>query len=128
MVFAHQIRGVVSNYLANKLDAKEFLVQFSSLSYNIRKIGDAEAIRLADKIESLLIDARAGCVAEPQMRSMLRDMVYAGAVNSFNMPSSFTTFVNQFSIEEIAFRGNSGASDTLPGVVFGPALILPASR
>lgn len=126
MVFAHQIRGTVSNYLANVIDAKAFLLQFSSLSYNIRKRGDAEAIRLADKIESLLVDARSGCIAELQLRSILRELIYANVVNSFNLPPSFACSVNQISMGETAFLRSPATSDTLRGVVFGPAMPLPS--
>lgn len=124
MVYAHQIREVVAEYLSKNLDASGFLSKFSALSYNIRKEGEAEAIRLADQIESCLIDLRAGCIKELQLRSILSDLTYSNAANIFYMPVSFPGTVNQYSVLEKAFPGHPAPSDTSRGVEFGLPTVL----
>jgi hypothetical protein len=126
MVYAHQIREVVSEYLSKDMDAKAFLCKFSALSYNVRKEGEAEAVRLADQIESCLVDLRAGCIKDLQLRSILRELTYSAAANSFYMPVSFPVGVNHYSVLEKAFPETPASSDTSPGVVFGSVVLLPS--
>jgi hypothetical protein len=125
MVYAHQIREVVAGYLSKDLDANGFLLRFSALSYNIHNQGDAEAVRLADHIESCLVDLRAGCIKEVQLRSILRELTYSTSANNFYMPVSFPVSVNQYLGLEKAFPEYHVSSGTSPAVGFGSTVLLP---
>jgi hypothetical protein len=124
MVFAHQIRGVIADYLSKSIDANKFLEQFSALSYNIHGNGEAEAIRLADSVESYLVDLRAGCIGELEFRSILRDLSHINDVNVFHVPMSFPVSVNHVSVVEMAYQGTSASSGTSRGMAFGSELHL----
>lgn len=56
MISADQIRQVISDYLSDK-DSDKFILAFSRLSFNVRKLGDVEAISLADKVQFKLASA-----------------------------------------------------------------------
>jgi hypothetical protein len=126
MVFAHQIRNVVAEYLSKDLDASGFLCKFSALSFNVRKDGEAEAIRLSDQIESCLVDLRAGCIKQLQFHAILRELIHASDVNVFYMPVCFPVSVNQYSGLEKAFPAYQASSDTSPAVEFGSTVFLPS--
>src|SRR5215469_14543231 len=96
MIFAHQIRSVVEQYISGALDAKGFVQGFSALSHNIHKDGEAEAVRLANVVEAYLADARSGCISNAVLRSRLRDLVSIGNVNCLVAQPSFPTAVNQY--------------------------------
>ncbi len=107
MIFAHQIRQVVADYLSRDLDLDGLLHKFSPMSYNIQKDSQPEAIRLANAIEICLADIRAGCVGEAQFRATLRELVSMDTPNIFIHGLSFASTVNQYSAEGMA---NPGAS------------------
>lgn len=119
MVFAHQIREAVASYLSKAIDANGFLLKFSNLSHNVHRAGEPEAVRLADSIESRLADLRAGCISELEFRSLLRDSIYASAVNNMFVPVSFPTPLNQFAVAEMGFQNQAGLSGTKREVEFG---------
>lgn len=125
MVYAHQIRSIVAKYLAKSLDANGFLREFSPLSRNIQRDGDAEAARLADRIESCLADLRAGCVKEPQFRSVLRDLTSAAEVNTFSCgPVCFPASINRYSSPERVFPEYQAPSGTSPAMELGSTVFL----
>jgi hypothetical protein len=125
MVYAHQIRSVVAKYLAKSFDANGFLREFSPLSRNIQRDGDAEAVRLADRIESYIADLRAGCIKELQFRSALRELTYTAAVNTFfSGPVCFPAGINHYSVPENAFPEYQAPSGTSPAVELGSTVFL----
>lgn len=125
MVYAHQIREVALRYARQAIDSETFLLQFSALSHNIHKTGGTEAIRLARKIESMLVDVRSGCMAESQLRSLLRDISGDLPVNTMMIPISFPETVNQMVVVGTFQMGPASAAGTLPAVEFGSARLLP---
>jgi hypothetical protein len=102
MVFAHQIRQVIADYLSDRIKLEGFAERFAPLSYNILKDGQHEAIRLANAAEGLLVNLRANCINEQRFRAMLRDLTSLDATNVF-IDLSFSSPVNQYSVEETAF-------------------------
>ena len=72
MVSANQIREVVSRYVGDN-DLQRFVLEFSSLSFNIHKCGSKEAIRLAGDIESKLARSTRGHSHISDLRTWLRD-------------------------------------------------------
>jgi hypothetical protein len=111
MVFAYQIRNVSAEYLSAKIDLKGFAERFAPLSYNILKDGRAEAVVLANAIESLLVDFRAKCINEARFRAELRELAALDNPNVFIENVSFLAPVNQYS-EEVAFRAGAASSGT----------------
>jgi hypothetical protein len=103
MIFAHQIRQVVSEYLSSGFELDEFVRKFAPLSYNVNQDGHAEAIRLANQIEVSLVDLRAGFIGEARFRASLREIVSMDNPNLFIQSLSFASPVNQYSAGETAF-------------------------
>lgn len=59
MASANQIREVILSF-AQHGDANRFVLEFSRLSFDIRNHGSAEAIQLADAVQSKLADVSVG--------------------------------------------------------------------
>ena len=123
MVSSSQIREIASSYLSHN-DADRFVIEFARLSYNINKNGHAEAIELANKIESRLADMRAGLISKSVFLVMLRDIAMPSlSVNRCAiLISQFDDQVNQVAVVEKAFPAESFG--TLPEVVFGSASLV----
>jgi hypothetical protein len=103
MVFAHQIRKVVAEYLSpsRNVDIDGFVRNFAPLSHDILKNGEPEAIRLANVIEASLASLYARCSAEAQFRSNLRSAV------SMDVPN--IVFVATFPVNVNRQWGASGS-------------------
>jgi hypothetical protein len=123
MVYARQIREVAAIYGNQGMSSDQFVEKFSALAYNIHKNGDPEAIRLVDRIQSMMIDVRSGCMAEPQLRSLLRDVAATAPANAFvihrvSFPRAQfiepAQSVNQMSVAGTAFQMVVGSSGTSP--------------
>jgi hypothetical protein len=80
MVSAGQILQVVARYLSQE-DAEKFTLEFSALSYNIHKNGDAEAIDLANKIESKMADLHGKFITSSDFSDFLRALVNPFVMN-----------------------------------------------
>jgi hypothetical protein len=121
MVFAHQIRKVVADYLSQKLDLDGFVRDFAPLSFNVLKNGDNAAVRLANGVEAFLAELRCGCIREKQFQSMLRELAALDAPNTFLYDLSFASAVNVYPQAEFAFPevwGSAGTlCETVPGSV-----------
>ncbi len=115
MIFAHQIRQVVAEYLSRELALDGFVRKFAPLSYNVNHDGHAEAIRLANAIELSLVDIRSGCIGEARFRASVREIVSLDIPNMFIQSLSFAPAVNQYSAGETAFPVAWPPSDTSRG-------------
>lgn len=102
MVFAHQIRNIIADYLSRKLDLDGFVRAFAPLSYNVVKNGDPAAIRLANGVEAFLVELRAGCISESQFQSAASEMASLDCPNTF-VSFSFASAVNSEAQMETAF-------------------------
>jgi hypothetical protein len=72
MISADQIRKAVEDFLADS-DANKFALQFASLSHDIHKNGDSDAIELARKIQSRLADVSAKLMGPSDLKVALRE-------------------------------------------------------
>lgn len=90
MVSASQIREVVAMYLSHN-DSDRFVLEFSKLSYNIHKDGDAEAVALAQAIEFKMADLRSGCISHANFRDSLRVIATAVGILSYALSYPITT-------------------------------------
>jgi hypothetical protein len=129
MISASQIREVVSRYLANE-DAEAFICEFSSLSHNIHKNGDAEAVDLANQIEARMADRHSNKISASEFSEFLR-----GIVNPFvrNSPVPVVIVssspVNSPAVLGTAFQALAGFSGTLRGKGYGSKRhLVPGSR
>ena len=119
---AGQIREVISSYVS-KGDADKFLLDFSVLSYNIHKLGNPEAIRLANEIESKLADLRGGFISKSIFLESLRNLIKPSA-NSYAVLVTYSGSLNQVAVLENPLQGWVGFSDTLRGVGCGSVVPL----
>src|SRR5438552_10179873 len=94
MVSAGQICEIIRNYVSQG-DANKFVLDFSALSYNIHKSRNAEAIRLANEIESKLADLRGGFISKSVFLESLRDLVKPSANSYVIMVVDCVRSVNQ---------------------------------
>ena len=74
MISVSQIREIVSRYLSSG-DANKFILEFSAVSSNIHKNGEAEAIDLANKIEGKRADLSAAFISENSFKKYLFELV-----------------------------------------------------
>lgn len=119
MIGASQIRDVVFNYV-NHGDLDAFLVEFAKLSHDIHKNGDAAAIELSQKIESLFAISRSHGWQECKLRDGLRTIIEskpAVAVNNV-LEMQFNLSVNQTAAVDWV-SPVSEPSGTSRGVEFG---------
>ena len=80
MISASDIRDVLVRYLSQE-DAEKFVRDFSALSYNIHKNGDAEAIGLANEIESKMADLHSGLISLSDFSDFIRALVNPFVMN-----------------------------------------------
>jgi hypothetical protein len=80
MISASQIREVVSGYLSDG-DADKFVLNFSALSHNIHKNGDAEAVALAAMIESKMADFHGKFISVADFSDFLRSLINPFVMN-----------------------------------------------
>ncbi|SRR5712692_10200284 len=118
MASAGQIREIVSSYLSHG-DADKFVLEFSVASYNIHKHGNAEAIRLANEVESRLADLRGRFISKSVFVEHLRDLLKPSANNFVYMTFSYPGSVNQRAVLENPSQVWAGFSDTLRAAVSG---------
>lgn len=81
MISASQIRDVAARHLSQN-DAEQFIREFSALSHNIHKNGDAEAIALANQIELKRADLQAKLISPVEFADFLRAMVNPFVMNA----------------------------------------------
>jgi len=118
MISASQIREVVARYLSQE-DAEKFIQDFSDLSYNIHKNGDAEAVALASMIESKMADFHGKFISAADFSDFLR-----GLINPFVMNISVPVMISTTGAVNFAagvgmayqawagFFGTSGAAES----------------
>lgn len=121
-----EIHKLASNYLGQPGDIESFVVAFSELSFNAHKKGDQVGARLADNVEAMLADVRAGFMSMHDFQKSLGDMI-APAPVAYYYSSAFAGFsqsVNSVAVVEKPFPVAS--SGTSPEVVFGSVNLLRA--
>lgn len=121
MVFTHQIRNVISDYLSQKLDLHGFVQGFAPLSHNIVKNGEPSAVRLANGVEALLAGLRTGCIRESQFQSGIRELAALDVPNVYVGELAFPSSVNLHPKGESAFPWE--AVGTSPGTESGLAAL-----
>ena len=124
MVSANEIRAVVSRYLSQE-DAEKFIHEFSALSHNIHKNGDAEAIKLANEIEMKMADVHSDRLSIGDFADFLRSIVNPFVMNvsvpvmvfaSTCMPVNFPAAIEVASFQAWAgFFGTSIAEESGSG-------------
>ncbi len=123
MVSARQIREVVARFLSHN-DSDKFVLEFSALSYNIHKNGDAAAAALARVIEFKMADLRSGCIQRAAFVNALRELITVSPSSNSRVFAQLSDPVNRQVVVEEAFQGWSVASGTSPSVVFGSTLLV----
>ncbi len=119
MISAGQIREIASSYLSSG-DADKFVLEFSALSHNIHKNGDAQAIELANKIESKMADLRGGFISKALFIDSLRDLVDVSWVAYyFFSVGQFFNSVNQLVVPQKEPPAWVGPFGTSPVAGFG---------
>ena len=76
MVSANKIREVISSYVRDG-DFKQFVLEFSKLSFNIRQSGEAAAIDLSKRIEAILAEVNVGHMTLEGFRNSIGDVALA---------------------------------------------------
>jgi hypothetical protein len=121
-----EIHKLASSYLGQPGDIESFIVAFNALSFNVHKKGDQAGARLADNVEAILADVRAGFMSMHDFQKSLREII-APAPVAYYYSSGFAGFsqsVNEVAVVEKPFPAAS--SGTSPEVVFGSANLLRA--
>lgn len=90
MVSAAEIREVVSSYLSHN-DGDRFVLEFSPLSHNVLKNGDAEAQALANKIESKMADIPAGILSISDFKRFLYETITPPMSSIYKRHLNFST-------------------------------------
>ena len=86
-----EIHKLASNYLRQPGDIESFIVAFNALSFNVHKKGDQVGARLADNVEAILADVRAGFMSLHDFQKSLRDII-APAPVAYYYSSAFAGF------------------------------------
>ena len=118
MTVTRQIRDVVFNYV-NHGDLDAFVVEFAKLSHNIHHDGDAAAVELSHKVESLFAISRTHGWQECKLRDALRNAVEFQIATNLVNTAQFSDPVNQLVVVEKAFQASFELSGTSPAVGFG---------
>jgi hypothetical protein len=114
MISAAQIREVASSYLSHD-DGERFLLEFSPLVHNIHKNGEAEAIELADKIQSKMADLHSNLIAKSEFRSFLRQLTVHSFFNVYRVsPLVYTSSASAVQIT----AGHQWASPEASAILF----------
>ena len=90
MISTRQIREAILAFLSDN-DVDKFALNFASLSHNIHKEGDSDAIELANKIEFKLAALDSGFISLPGFRECLRALVPAPIVTAYQSNRPVTT-------------------------------------
>lgn len=124
MASASQILEIVSAYLLHG-DSDKFVLEFSAASHNIHKSASAEAVRLANEIESFLADVRGGFISKSVFLENLSALVKPSANNYvYEIVLDCSGSVNQMVAPENSYRGLAEFFGTSLGA--GCALTSPA--
>ena|ERR1700733_10030640 len=120
MISANQIREVISGFLEHG-DVDRFVLEFSKVSFDIRRRGTAAAADLVKTVEAKLAEAYVGHLSVTSMRGALEDIGKPAAVGYYYLNASAfsSNSVNSPAVVEKAFPAAAGVSGTSPGVVFG---------
>jgi hypothetical protein len=123
MISADQIRKVVAAYVSDN-NSDKFVRDFSALSYNIHKSGNAEATSLARSVEFKMADFRSGCITKSAFLDELRILIGAPSAANRRVFGQFSDPVNRRVVIESDFQGWAAASGTSPAVGFGSILLV----
>ena len=121
MASASQMLESISAYKAHG-DVDRFVEDFSALSYNIHKHGNAEAIRLSNEIESLMADLRGKFISKSVFDEALSELTKPFASSYVMAVTDICMQTNQLVVLGTSSRaGWLESFGTLPGAVFASA-------
>ncbi len=125
MISASQILAAVAGYLSHN-DSDKFVREFSALSYNIHKNGDAEAVALARAIEFKMADLRSGCIQKPSFLIALRQILIENLLASNVRASVSLEPINVPAVVESASPAWAESFGTLPAAGCVSERLVPA--
>lgn len=113
------VREIIQKFVDQPNDIESFVSAFSSASLNIHSAGAPDAVKLANEVESLLADVRAGFCSVADLHKSFRDLLAPPAVGYYYvaMSGGFSQSVNEPAVVERAFPAAS--SDKLAAAGFG---------